>query len=246
MDEQQLDEALTDWAGRPGPAGTARVYAALLDSVLLLPVHAAMVSEALAPVTGLRAEKETELSLLTVSLADGRRVLPAFTTSEAMRRWRLDARPVQVPVRDACRAALDEGWVGLLLDPGSADFVVGAAATLALADGYLPVAGGESLSVGELPVPGLLPEIAATATAEVLAALRRGVAREPAVARAWLLRGTPGLQIGLELRVPLDGPGLATVANRLANRLGNDGLSVVALDHDTAAEAAQRCVPIWP
>jgi hypothetical protein len=65
-----------------------------------------------------------------------------------------------------------------------------------------------------------------------------------------LLRVEPGLEIGLVLRTALDGAGLATVSARLerrvAERLGRRSLAVAALDPDTAAVVAQRCLRLWP
>jgi hypothetical protein len=228
----------------------AGVYAALLDQPVLVPVRAAVVTEHTAARTGLRAEQEAELSLLTVGLDGGRQVLPVFSSAAAMRRWRIEARPVQVPVREACRSVLEEGWTGLVVDPGRHDFVVGHAAVLALADGFAPVGGAESMALGSVAARDLLPAEPVAAPEEVTAALRRAIAREPAVAAAWLLRIEPGLEIGLVLRTALDGAGLATVAarleGRLAERLGRKSLSVAALDPGTAEAAAQRCLRLWP
>lgn len=247
-----LATALSAWTQAQTPALTAQVYAALVDGELLLPVRARVVSEQVAAGTGLHAEREAELDIITVDLPGRRRVLPAFTSAELMRRWRLDARPVRSTVCDACRAVLDEGWAGLLLDPSSHDFVLNPAAVRALANGFVPVAGDESVSVGTLAGAGLVPGDGAAASAHVLAALRRAVARETTVGEAFLLRTEPGLEVGVVLRVPLDAAGLATVAARLAGRLaaagvaGADRLLVAALDPATAAQAAARSTRLWP
>jgi hypothetical protein len=228
----------------------AGVYAALLDQPVLVPVRAAVVTEHTAALTGLRAEQEAELSLLTVGLDGGRQVLPVFSSAAAMRRWRIEARPVQVPVREACRSVLEEGWTGLVVDPGRHDFVVGHAAVLALADGFAPVGGSQSMSVGQVAGIDLLPTAPVSAPAALATALRRALAREPAVATAWLLQVAPALQLGLLLRTPLDVAGLATVSARLERRLAGllsgRPFSVAALDPDTAAAAAHRCVQLWP
>ncbi|MDX6210921.1 MAG: hypothetical protein QOF82_8 [Frankiales bacterium] len=241
-----LATALGAWAADPGPGTLAEAYAALVDATVLLPVRATVVGEQVMETTGLRAEKEAELAVLTVTLDGGRQVLPAFTTAEAMRRWRIEARPVQSSVRAACRAVLDEGWTGLVVDPGSHDLVLGAAVTRALAEGFLPVAGEETVSVGSLAGVELLPVSPPEAPTAVTATLRRGLAREPAVAAAWLLRGGPDLQVGVALRVPLDPAALATVAARLAGRLGAGSLSLAALDEVTAEAAARSCPRLWP
>jgi hypothetical protein len=241
-----LAAALGAWAADPGPGTLAEAYAALVDATVLLPVRATVVGEQVVASTGLRAEKEAELAILTVTLDGGRQVLPAFTTPAAMRRWQIEARPVQSSVRAACCAALDEGWTGLVVDPGSHDLVLGPAVTRALAAGFLPVAGEEAVSVGNLVGTELLPVSPPEAPPAVTAALRRGLAREPAVAAAWLLRASPDLQVGVSLRVPLDPAGLATVAARLAGRLGAGSLALAALDQVTAEAAASRCPRLWP
>ncbi|MDX6253701.1 MAG: hypothetical protein QOJ11_35 [Frankiales bacterium] len=243
---EALAIALGAWAADPGRGTLAEAYAALLDGTVLLPVRATAVGDQVPQRTGLRAEAEAELAVLTVTLDGGRQVLPAFSTAGAMRRWRIEARPVQSSVRAACRAALDEGWTGLVVDPGSHDFVLGPAAVRALAEGFLPVAGDETVSVGTLAGADLLPASPPGAPASITAALRRGLAREPAVAAAWLLRGQPDLQVGVALRVPLDPAGLATVAARLAGRLAAASLSLAALDESTAEAAAQSCPRLWP
>ena len=241
-----LGDALQAWGAAPGPATAAGVYAALAQAVVLIPVQATVLAEHTATITGLRAEKEAELAVLTVALDGGRRVLPVFTTAEAMRRWRIEARPVRAPMPEACRAAVDEAWTGLVIDPGSHDFVVGMAATRALADGFVPVAGDEARSFGAATGPGLPPTPIGQPTAEVMAALRRALAREPAVAQAWLLRADPALEVGVLPRAPLDPAGLATITARLSARLAQGTLTVAALDADTAAQAAEQCPRLWP
>ena len=247
-----MGDALAAWATVKTAALAAGVYAALVDGELLLPVRARVLKEQVAPATGLPAEREAELDVVTVELADGRRVLPAFTSAERMRRWQIAARPVRCAVRDVCQAVLDEGWAGTVLDPSTHDFVVGASAVRALAGGFVPVAGAESVSVGEVAGPDLVPPEAAAAPAALVAALRRALVREPVVGQAWLLRAEPVLEVGLALRVPLDAAGLATVAQRVAGRLaaagvaGADRLSLAALDPATACEAAQRATRLAP
>jgi len=243
---EQVTGALADWARAAGPRTAASVYAALREAVLLLPTRAVLVSDQVVAATGLTAEKEAELSLLTVTLADGRTVLPVFTSAEALRRWRIDARPVPAAVRDICRSVLDEGWAGLVVDPGAHDFVVPATVTAALAAGFLPVAGDEALSVGAMDATTVLPVAVVEASDLVLAALRRAVAREPAVAAAWLLQSDPEVTLGLRLKVPVDPAGLATITGRIGRRLGDQGLAVAVLDDALAAEAAGRCPQVWP
>lgn len=243
----ELAEALAAWVDRRTPALVAQVYTALVDGELLLPVRARVVSERVMP-SGLHAENEAELDLVAVDLSGGRRVLPAFTDADLMRRWRLDARPVRSAVRDACRAVVDEGWTGLVLDPGTYDFVLTTSAVRALADGFVPVAGDEGVWVGERAGTALVPEASVEATPELVAALRRALVREPVVGEAWLLG--PGPEVGLVLRVPVGAAGLATVAQRVGARLaglpGADRLALAALDPTTAAAVARRGLRLFP
>lgn len=246
-----LAEALAAWSAAPAPAAAAAVYAALADATLLLAVRASVVAESVALATGLPADKEAELAILTVTLADGRTVLPAFSSADLMRRWRLEARPVRSSTPDTCRAVLDEGWAGVVLDPGTADFTVGLPEVRALVEGFVPVAGAASVSVGSLSAPDLLPRAPVVVSRELMAELRRALAREPVVAAGWLLRGPPDVVIGLALRTPLDPAGLATIGGRLAGRLAGpagvaQALAVAALDDRTAEQAELRCVRLWP
>ena len=240
----ELADALIAWSSDQTHALAAQVYAALVDGELLLPVRARVVSEQVAPATGLHAEKEAELDLVTVELANGRRVLPAFTEADLMLRWRIDARPVRSTARDACRAVLDEGWAGLVLDPTAHDFVLGTSAVRALAAGFVPVAGDEALSVGERSGADLVPRKQVVASERLVSALRKALAREPVVGEAWLLGDGP--EVGVVLRVPLDPAGLATVAQRLATRLGTDSLSLAALDPVTARSVAALALRLFP
>jgi hypothetical protein len=250
--EVELGDALAAWAELKTPAQAAGVFGALVNGALLLPVRARVVGERVAAATGLHADKEAELDILTVELAGGRRVLPAFTSADRMRRWQIEARPVRTAVGDACQAVLDEAWAGILVDPGTHDFVLDLSAVRALAAGFVPVAGDGSLSVGSLAGPDVVPADVAEASPEQVAALRRALAREPAVGEAWLLRTGTVLEIGLVLRVPLEPAGLATVAQRVGGRLvaagvdGADRLAVAALDPETAAAAAVRSLRLWP
>lgn len=66
-------------------------------------------------------EKSQELSIVTVAGPDGRRVMPVFTSVEAMRLWNPESRPVPVPAPQAAVAAAQEGTDLIIVDPGSKD-----------------------------------------------------------------------------------------------------------------------------
>ncbi|MBP8539405.1 SseB family protein, partial [Streptomyces sp. MK37H] len=67
---------------------------------------------------------------------DGRRALPAFTSLETLARWRPDARPVAVPLRQALEATAHEKADTLVLDlAGPVPYQLTGPALLALAEG---------------------------------------------------------------------------------------------------------------
>ena len=65
---------------------------------------------------GLTAEKSSDMSVVSMIAADGRRALLAFTGLDALREWDPTARPVPVSGVDAARAAVDDGCEAIVLD----------------------------------------------------------------------------------------------------------------------------------
>jgi hypothetical protein len=123
-----LESAL---AGAAAPNGAAAVSTALLDARLIVPIVAS-------PAAG---QHGAEMALVTVIGRDGRRALPAFTSVDALARWRAQARPVPVSARRAAAAAYDEGAVALVLDvAGPIPHTISGSRLLALAEGraWLP------------------------------------------------------------------------------------------------------------
>jgi hypothetical protein len=128
------------YAYAQGRAGEHEVLAALADTRLLIPVVAVPAAEAgphadaaagaavAAPDAAdddadtwpgampSRGEKHSDMALPTLVGRDGRHGVLGFTSVEALRRWRQDARPVAVHARDACRAVLDENAHALVVD----------------------------------------------------------------------------------------------------------------------------------
>ncbi|HEY7488227.1 MAG TPA: SseB family protein [Streptosporangiaceae bacterium] len=131
-DDGAADPRLTAalFAYAQGKAGEHQVLTALADTRLLVPVVAVpadAASDAGAPhppdepngtgdAPARTVEKETDMALPTLIGEDGRRGVLGFTSSESLRRWQADARPVPVRARDACRAALDENADALVID----------------------------------------------------------------------------------------------------------------------------------
>ena len=82
---------------------------------------------------GLPVDKTQELAIVTAAAPDGRKVLPVFTSVEAMARWDAAARPVPADgVRTALAAASDDTDL-IVIDPGSdTEFVLRRPAVWAL------------------------------------------------------------------------------------------------------------------
>ncbi len=146
--------ALTAYAAGRGSEHAA--LTALAQSRLLVPVVAV-----LAEADEQGAEKATEMALPTLVAQDGSRAVLAFTSLDALKRWRGDARPVPVPAASAWLAGIQDADA-----VGPVTLAVDGARLAALAAGR-PV-----------PLPHQDPE--------VLAALQEALVREPLIVAASL------------------------------------------------------------
>jgi hypothetical protein len=83
----------------------AAIRSSLLESRVLVPIVAA-------------GEESTAAEMAVPRLigADGRHALPVFSCYEALRAWRVDARPVPMAGAQAVAAALAEGYAAIVLD----------------------------------------------------------------------------------------------------------------------------------
>jgi hypothetical protein len=83
----------------------AVIRSTLLESRVLVPIVAV-------------GEESTgaEMAIPRLIGADGRHALPVFSCYEALRAWRVDARPVPMPGAQAVAAALAEGYAAIVLD----------------------------------------------------------------------------------------------------------------------------------
>ncbi|MDT0442892.1 SseB family protein [Streptomyces johnsoniae] len=193
-----LRQALADWSA--DPAAEPALLAALRGARLLVPV-VAVLGEAETGPDGLRREKSSDMAVLTLAVPDGRRALPVFTATDTLARWRGDARPVAVTVRQALSAAVQEGAGALVLD------VAGPVA--------YTLAGPALRTVAAAGTPAAGPAVE-RAVHEVLRA-------EPAVDAARLVPGGPGdeadgtLALVLAERAPA-----AETVGRLARALAAD------------------------
>ncbi|AEW97564.1 MULTISPECIES: SseB family protein [Streptomycetaceae] len=194
--DPKLAAALTAYAADRG--AEARVVAALRGARLLVPV-VAVLGEAEQGPDGLRREKSSEMAVPTIQAPDGRKALPAFTSTQTLARWRPDARPVAVPLGQALQALAHEGADTLLIDmAGPVPYALAGPALRALA------AGRDRLD------PLTDPEVGR--------AVREVIAAQSAVVRAYLVPakdsdGTVGLVLA-EGAEP--GPVAQSVATALA------------------------------
>lgn len=120
--DRALARVLERW--EVGEADETDVVAALADTRLFVPVFAE-VSHAEITEDGLVADKEADMSLVTLQAADGRKAQPVFTSDRLIGQWHKEARPVAAQVRKITLAAVKDGTELLVLNPGSAQpFVV--------------------------------------------------------------------------------------------------------------------------
>jgi hypothetical protein len=239
-DQGQPDPRLVDALARPdSPEARAALLAALVDARVFAGITAVATAEQTAAATGLRAESSAEMAVLLLEAPDGTRALPVFPDLLALRRFRLDARPVPLTGAQACAAAREEGAAAVLVDPAGAARALDAAEVRALADGWVPVAGTglASRHADTALEPATAPPVLAGALRTALAGERLRSAR--------VLRGPDGLVLGVAARRPLPPAELAALAARVVARLGDalpaDGLDLTQVPaHGPGEELLRR------
>lgn len=182
---------------RSGELGIAELVAVLHSERLLVPLVTVAGDHGIGP-HGQTVDKTQELSIVTVEAPDGRSVLPAFTSVQAMQSWDAAARPIPIQASRVALAAAAEGTPLIVIDPGSdTQTVVRAPAFRALA-------------TGEAWTP-------AFEDAEVAAAFGASVEDEASVEAVGLAPGDPEARLaGPELVVLLRFAPVATDAERQA------------------------------
>ncbi|MBA4247225.1 MAG: hypothetical protein C0444_02875 [Microbacterium sp.] len=139
-------------------------------------------------------DKTQELSIITVAGPDGRAVLPVFSSVDAMRRWRPDARPVPADAVRVALAAASEHTDRVVIDARSPE-------TLAV----LPRPAVWAIAQG-------VPWVPAVDDAAVLEAVARPAAQHPEIWAVTLVAGDPlargesaevVVRLGLEPEVPV-------------------------------------------
>ncbi|WP_420370380.1 SseB family protein [Curtobacterium sp. L1-20] len=234
---EQHDTTFDDDDGLADPALVAAITAladggsqrAVLDALraarLLIPLIAEA-GDVGHTADGALVDKTQELSIVTVAGPDGRSVMPAFTSVEAMRSWDADARPVPAESRRVAMAAASEETQLVVLDPtASTEFVLRRPAVWAL---------GQDL-----------PWTPCFEDPEVAAAFAASVDDEAAVARVELAPGDPlgrfagaELTVGLALHPGLDQSQVQALVGRLQQRWTAD--PVIADRVDSMRVALRR------
>jgi hypothetical protein len=127
----KLLEALKRFRSRE--LGEAEVVDEVRVSRLLIPLVARAGDVGTAP-SGRPVDKTQELSIITVAGPDGRSVLPAFTSVDAMAHWNPSARPIPADGVRVALAAAGEGTDLVVLDATSdTEFAIRRPALWALA-----------------------------------------------------------------------------------------------------------------
>ncbi|WP_402468049.1 SseB family protein [Isoptericola aurantiacus] len=194
-----------------GTSSLREVVARLSQTRVLVPVLAEAEATSTVARDGVEHQVDSEASSGVVALEspDGRRALPVFSSVEAMRAWRTDARPVPVEARRAALSAVDERWSLLVLDPaGPATVLVPRPAVWALAQGVEWV-------------PALVPgPDGPTVDADVARAVADAAAPVQHVVRAHAEPGRKAeVAVVLALDPGLDRAGLDTVLGQVNARL---------------------------
>lgn len=114
---ERLIEALRRFRSRE--LGEPEVIAAVRESRFLIPLLATL-GESEVGEHGHLVDKTQELSIVTVTAPDGRRVLPVFTSVTSMGEWNPLARPVPANAQRIALAAASEQTDLVVIDPTSA------------------------------------------------------------------------------------------------------------------------------
>ncbi|QEW00397.1 SseB family protein [Microbacterium caowuchunii] len=210
-----------------GTGDAVAVVEAYRSARLLIPLLAEKGDEGVGP-TGLVVDKTQELSIVTVAAPDGRKVLPVFTSVDALRRWDPSARPVPADGRRTALAAAHDETDLIVIDPVSdTEFVLRRPAVWAIGQ-------------GESWEPSFL-------SPEVFRGLQESIGGELAVLDLSVeagdpegrLRG-PELVVRLQLIDGLDAAELNAVLARLAARWAADDRIAVLVDSLTVKLVRSR------
>jgi hypothetical protein len=103
----------TDDVGDADPS----LEAALAAGDIVAIRQALVAARVLVPIVALGEESDAaEMAVPRLVGADGRHALPVFTSYDALRAWRPDARPVPMPGEQAIAGAIGEGYAAVVID----------------------------------------------------------------------------------------------------------------------------------
>lgn len=214
-------------AFRTGGTGPEPVVDALRGARLLVPLLTEAGGTGAGP-DGRVFEKSAELALVTVAGPDGRAVLPAFSSADAMRAWNPAARPVPAPARQVALGAAADGTELVVVDPATERFGLRRSALEALARD--------------------LPWRAPWTDPEVGRAIRAAVAGEPAVTTARVGTADPRCALDGEevlvvvvLHETLDRDGVDRLLARVRQRWTADPVVRARVDSMTVRLEAAFC-----
>jgi SseB protein N-terminal domain len=106
-------EPATDDRGDGDPA----LLAALATGEVVAIRAAMLTARLLVPIVAFGDESDAaEMAVPRLVGADGRHALPVFSSYDALRAWRPDARPVPMPGEQAISGAVGEGYAAVVLD----------------------------------------------------------------------------------------------------------------------------------
>ncbi len=97
-----------DPAQPPGPSDEVGLMRAVSSARLIIPIVAVPGEDA-----------SSDMAAVTLSSPDGRKALPAFTSTEQLGRWDDSARPVPVSAQRAALAGVQEGCDVIVVDVGT-------------------------------------------------------------------------------------------------------------------------------
>lgn len=195
------------------PGRLPAIVEALREARLLIPV-VANIDEMEEPeyegqVVG---DKVSHAAMVTVATADGRGALPVFSSTEAMKAWRADARAVPLSGRKAALGAGTEADSLMVLDPGTTNSTL------------VPSGAVAAIATGEAWHSALFDNEVHEAIAHIVAAI-------PAAVRAEVEPGKDAeIRIILALKPGLDKVGVINASNQMSAALGSTPIIVERVD----------------
>ncbi len=200
-----------------GEVGPDAVVDAVRQSRLLIPLVAELGEEGTSD-AGHRVDKSQELSIVTVAGPDGRTVLLAFTSVDAMAKWNPKARPIPAAATRVALAAVHEETDLVVIDAMSpSEFALRRPAVWAVArgDAWLPSYLDEQV----------LAEFVAAAQPEADVVFVELIAGDPDARLAG-----PELVVRLTLTPGLDRTALDAVTERMQQRWAASSLIAERVD----------------